>query len=524
MIKEDFIPVVGHPRNKNHYTDLGYDIVVGKTTYVSVNHLTKGSTVKITSICEKCFKESLNIFKDYWNYTKGLKEPYYCNKCNVIKYEKTSLDRWGYKNPMQNDSVKNKLSLSIMEKYGVSWYSKTEDWLDKFKKTNIKKYGYDNPSKSDDIKNLIRDKNINFIKSDEFRQDSKYKKQRNTYKKYESQVSSDYNVIVYKDGVFKIRHTCDNEFYITKGLLYNRLKNDKIICSVCNPIDIKRSSFEIEVGIFLDDLKIEYEKNNRKILSGLELDYYIPSIRLAIECNGVYWHNELFKSKNYHIDKTKVCIDNNITLLHVWEDDWLNKKSIIKSIIRNKIGVIKNKIFARKCQIREVKVNEYKKFLNENHIQGYASSSYNIGLYFRDELVSLMTFGWRRTNNSREFELIRFCNKVDTNVIGSASKLYNYFLKNNYNTDVNEIVSYSDISLFNGSLYEKLGFKKVSLSSPNYFWVVDGVRKHRYNYSKRKLVSKGYDPDKTEVEIMNDLGYWRVFSTGQERWVFSLKN
>ena len=212
-----------------------------------------------------------------------------------------------------------------------------------------------------------------------------------------------------------------------------------------------------------------------------------------------------------------MCLEKEIQLLHIWEDDWFLRKDIIKSIIKNKLGLIDKNIWARNCVIKEVKTSEYRSFLEKNHIQGYASSSYNIGLYYNDELVSLMTFGWRRTNNKREYELIRFCNKLDHSVVGSASKLFKYFLKN---TEILELTSYSDISLFSGELYAKLGFIKSGLSKPNYFWVVSGIRKHRYNFSKRKLIKEGYDKNKTEVEIMNDRGYWRIFSTGQEKWIY----
>lgn len=523
MIKEKIIEVKGHPRNKKYYNDLGYHIKVGEYTKIKTSDLSKGSTVKITCVCDNCSKESKNIFKDYWNYTSGLINPYYCSKCKVIKSRKTSLKNWGFDNPMKSRLVKGKLIESVKSKYGVDWYSKTDDWSVKFKETSLKKWGVDNPSKSEIIKGDIRGKNSSFVKSKSFREKSKQKKQRNTYKKYANQLPSDYKVISYHNSAFEIKHSfCGEEFTITKGLLYNRLKKNKIICTSCNPINIQTSSFEIEIGNFLEEMSIVHNKRDRKVLNGLELDYYIPSKKIAIECNGVYWHNELFKPNDYHLNKTKMCLDKGIQLLHIWEDDWLKKSDIVKSIIKNKLNVIghQNRIYARKCIIKEVKKEEYKEFLEKNHIQGYASSSYKIGLYKNGKLVSLMTFGWRRTNGKREYELIRFCNKINYNIIGGASKLFKYFLKNK--KEIQSVVSYADISIFNGNLYNKLGFIKKSLSKPNYFWVVDGERKHRYNYSKRKLVQKGFDTNKTEVEIMNDLGYWRVFSTGQEKWIYKL--
>jgi hypothetical protein len=518
MIKEKTLEVKGHSRNIKYYSSKGYDIKVGKVIEVKIEDLSKGTTFKVSCLCDKCEAETIKEFREYYNYTKGLTESYYCKKCKSIKSEKTNLSKYGVKNPMQNQEIKDKLKNSLMDKYGVDHYSKTEEYKTKFKQTSIKNWGVDNPSKNADIVNKISKKNTNRIKSESFRKESKNTKQRNTWMRYAEKLPSGYNALGYSDNVFKIKHDkCGNEFDITKFLLYNRQRSETIICLKCNPITIYRSSFEVEIGEYLNTLGVQYEQRNRSILNGQELDYLIPEHNIAIECNGLYWHSEAFKSKSYHKNKTMMCQEKGITLLHIWEDDWANKREIIKSVIKYKLGIIDSKIWARKCDIRNVDTKEYKDFLNNNHIQGYAPSSINIGLYHNEELVSLMTFGWRRTNNKREYELIRFCNKIGTTVIGGASRLFKYFINNN---EVEEIISYADISLFEGGLYKSLGFEKVNVSDPNYFWVVDGVKRHRYNYSKRKLVNQGYDSNKTEVEIMNDRGYYRIFSTGQEKYSY----
>jgi hypothetical protein len=103
--------------------------------------------------------------------------------------------------------------------------------------------------------------------------------------------------------------------------------------------------------------------------------------------------------------------------------------SIIKSIIISKINKIENKIYARNCEIKEIDTKDCRDFLNKNHIQGYTTSSIKIGLYYKDDLISVMTLGNRRINSKNSFELIRFCNKINFNVIGSASKIFKYFLK-----------------------------------------------------------------------------------------------
>lgn len=521
MIKEKTLQIKGHPRNLKYYINLGYDIKVGEYCEIKPEDILKGSPIKVTTICDICGLESKNFFKDYYNYTNGLKEKYYCNKCNKLKASETCLKKWGVSNAMKSEEVKQILKNTIIEKFGVEYYSQTKEWKEKFKSTSLEKWGVDNPSKNKEIIKKITDTNSDKLKSKEFREISKITKQRNTWKKYEKMIPEEYKSLSYNDGIFKVIHIDKScEFEITKRLLYGRIKSGSILCTICNPIEIQISSFEIEVGNLLESLSVNFETKNRKILDGLELDYYLPDYNLAIECNGIFWHSELFKPKKYHLEKTIKCLEKGIRLIHIWEDDWKNKKEIIISIILNKLNKIENKIWARKCEIREVDTEEYKKFLNKNHAQGFASSSYNIGLYYNQELVSLMTFGWRRTNNKREYELIRFCNKLNYNIIGSASKLFNYFLKQN--KEVDQIVSWADISLFSGDLYEKLGFTKEQLSSPNYFWVVDGVRRHRYNFSKRKLVNQGFDKNLTEVEIMNNRGYYRIFSTGQQKWIYSI--
>ena len=133
-------------------------------------------------------------------------------------------------------------------------------------------------------------------------------------------------------------------------------------------------------------------------------------------------------------------------------------------------------------------------------------------------MVSVMTFGKRRLNNKDTFELIRFCNKINTNIIGGATKLFSYFLKN-YKFE--NIISYSDKSLFNGGLYLKLGFKNDGDTSLNYYWTDLCKKYHRFNFNKKKLIKLGYDKEKTEDEIMKEIGYHKIWSCGQIRWIYN---
>ena len=275
------------------------------------------------------------------------------------------------------------------------------------------------------------------------------------------------------------------------------------------------SLMEKEVVQFIKDLNISIITNDRIILKGNELDIYIPSKKLAIEFDGLYWHNELYKDENYHLRKTEACNKQGIRLIHIFEDEWTNKKEIWKSIIKHIIGNSNERIYGRKCEIRDVSPTESTNFLNANHLQGACPSQIKIGLYYNNELVSLMTFGKTRHfigNSSHEYELLRFCNKLNTTVIGSASKLFKHFLKA-YNP--NNIVSYADRRWSMGGIYEILGFTLYNKSKPNYFYVIGDRRKYRFNFRKSILVKKYNCPiEMSERDFCKQQKWYRIYDCG----------
>jgi hypothetical protein len=282
----------------------------------------------------------------------------------------------------------------------------------------------------------------------------------------------------------------------------------------CPKCSLKYDKVENELKEFITSLNIEIIENSKKIIPPLELDIYIPSKNIAIEYNGLYWHSEINKPSNYHLNKTNLCQERGIQLIHIFEDEWLNTKNIVKSRLRNILGLTTNKIYARKCIIKEISIDESKNFLNSNHLQGHVNSSIKIGLYYNDELVSLMTFGRGRIamgGSSNDYELLRFCNKLDRIVIGAADKLFKYFIKMYF---PKTIISYADKRWSIGNLYEKLKFIKTHESDPNYWYIIGRKRKHRFGFRKSILVKKGFDSNKTEHEIMIERGIYRIYDCG----------
>lgn len=283
---------------------------------------------------------------------------------------------------------------------------------------------------------------------------------------------------------------------------------------------------------FLDFIKENHNgkivANIKNVISPYELDIYLPELKLAFEFNGLYWHSEKFVDKNYHLRKTEECEKLGIHLIHIYEDDWVYKQDIVKSRVLNLIGKSK-RVYARKTEIKEVSYNDAKIFLEKNHIQGNCISKIRLGLYYNGELVSLMTFGKLRKclgNKDKDgsFELLRFCNELNTSVIGGANKLFSDFI-NTY--EFNSIISFADRSwtMNNGNtLYDKLDFEFVSLTCPNYYYVNRCMRENRFKYRKDRLVAQGFDMNKSEHRIMLDRDLYRIYDSGSIKYEFKNKN
>ncbi len=277
------------------------------------------------------------------------------------------------------------------------------------------------------------------------------------------------------------------------------------------------SNGEIEIIEFIKSLGFVVESRNRTILKdGKEIDILVPEKNVGIEYDGLLWHSDNFKDKNYHLRKTEECNASGIRLIHIFEDEWVNKKDIVKSMISNILGVTERRIFARKCIVKEISGNVSGKFIDENHIQGKAVSKINLGLFDGDELVSVMTFGKPRLSLGHkkckyDYELIRFCSKLNTSVVGAAGKLMSYFIKE---YSPGSIVSYCDRRWGTGNMYEKIGFILDHKSKPNYFYIEGNNRKNRFRYHKAALVKMGYDKDKSESEITKEIGISRIYDCG----------
>lgn len=157
---------------------------------------------------------------------------------------------------------------------------------------------------------------------------------------------------------------------------YHKKYNLNILNSYAN------SSYEVECLAWLKSLGI-FGNKDRTVCKPKELDIYIPSHNFAIEFDGLFWHSEsmLFnrgKNKQYHLNKTKICITKNIRLVHIFEDEWTKNKEVCMDLLKRFLNIKNRKIMARKCIIKELSNKDCLIFLKTNHLQGFAIASVNL--------------------------------------------------------------------------------------------------------------------------------------------------
>ena len=431
------------------------------------------------------------------------------------KYKCTCLAKYGEVNAFKNDDIKKKIMRTNLERYGVQYPMQSEEIRNKSKATCLDKYGVEYFSQSEasiemkkndtqSVEKMLSTKKFNYLEA------------------HDDIIDMDSTQFICKCNNYDCDKCIEKQFKIPKTVYWTRKDRGIELCTNILPVKpLSGTSIELFIRDILDEYNIEYETNNRTIISPKELDIYILSHKIAIECNGIFWHSDQYKNSTHHFEKFNNCREKDIQLLTIWEDQVWNKPEIVRSIILSKLGIHENRIYARKCIIKEINNKSCQEFLEKNHIQGKTISGTRIGLYYNDELVSVMVFGHTRKGigNENGIELIRFCNKLNTQVIGGASKLFNYYLKN-YNPS--KIISFSSNDISLGELYKKLGFEHENTSKSSY-WYIDPKtfqRHHRSNFTKSRLVKEGYDSSLSEHQIMIDRGYLKIYDSGQQKWIY----
>ena len=570
MILSKFIQVKVMGKNIMRYKNLGYIFNAGDNVKIDINDIPNKSKIYIEAKCDFCDVIKSISYKDYTKIYERSNAFSCSKKCgwnktiktNLFKYgheyssqskevkeksKETCLNKYGVEYALQSDIVMKKSKETCLNKYGVEYYVMSTDFKEKYmnvcldrynvintfqyekfkeksKKTCLNKYGVEHMLQSYDAKEKSKKTCLDrygveyVMKSNLIKEKSKktcldrygvYNYNQSEYRRNNSKIGNDINYISSNgNGIYLFNcdkgHICE----INQLNYHGRIKNNTPLCTICNPIGDSKS---IKEKNLFEYIKSVY--NGRIIQSyrdGLEIDIYLPELKLGFEFNGLYWHSNKFKEKNYHSNKTNYFKDNGIRIIHIWEDDWTFKTDIVKSQISNLLKNNTKKIFARKCIIKEVDTKIARQFLDDHHIQSKVNSTIKLGLYFEDELVSIMTFDTfegRKKMEEGGYNLSRFCNKINTNVVGGASKLLKNFL-NTYNPT--RIVSYADKDWSIGSLYNTLGFENIGDNDPDYKYIVENKRVHKSRYKKSKLKT-----ELTEEKATEKLGILKIYDCGK---------
>jgi len=507
-----FIPIKSMRRITDDYLKKKYPIFYEELYKIKMINISLSERVwlyknelYIIPTCPNCGKDL--IFK---NLTVGYKK--YCSKsCAATHSHKDIIIKEKRIKNMVNCNY-DKVTRFIMTEKSNKTKSlflddRKKEIINKRKNTVQLKYGVDIISQNEEIKNKIIEK---IIKTKENNKDNIFN---NRIKKmgYSLITCDNNNLEIFCDE-------CKHIFKIHRSLFNQRNRLNITVCTVCNTIDNHISDFQGRVKYFISSI-CDYEIIDNYTTEKYEIDIYIPELNLGFECNGLWWHSEKYKEKEYHINKLNYFTANKIEIMNIWEDDWKVKKEIVKSMILNKLVCVDNEIYSGGYEIKKIIDNKLvRNFLDTNHLHGFVKSKIKIGLYYNNELVSIMLFN-NIISNDEEYEMLRFCSKLNNDIIGCESKLFKYFI-DNYNAT--KIISYSDRCYNQDKLYKNLGFDVVGETDADfyYFHKDNGIRLNKNILRKNILVSQGYDKNKTVHEIMRDRNYYRIYDCGNLKLIY----
>jgi len=304
--------------------------------------------------------------------------------------------------------------------------------------------------------------------------------------------------------------------------------------SGCPKCSNQISKAQVEIYDFVKSLDDSAILEDRKTYNGLYLDILVPSRNLVIEYNGCYWHainnfrTTRFNKTQHLYEKMKLLQSYGLRVINIYEDEWENSRPQIEQIIKNALGVITEKVYARKCSVYSIETTDprwktlIKPFFNKFHHQGlcYKPNGIAYCLVYNKQIQACAYFGKIDYHTQSECELIRYATRSDMKVVGGLSKLVTNFLK--CNPEVKSIKSFCDARFFTGEGYVKAGFRLISHSLPGFDVIILNktglIRRHRSIIIKNKL-AKYFSQEElntnTQMRLAGKLGWYVVPDCGQ---------
>jgi len=269
---------------------------------------------------------------------------------------------------------------------------------------------------------------------------------------------------------------------------------------------------EQEVFEFVRAICPDARQSERKVLGGkMEIDIFVPSLNLGIEFNGLVYHSTRFgKDVRYHQQKTELAAGLGVRLVHIWEDEWREKRSVVEGYLRRLLGVPARKIGARSCEIVPTTGADQRAFLEANHLQGFRSGKGFAMLHAGEVVaVALVSKNWHG-----EMELTRWCVKQGIDVVGGFSRIMCRF-------DVGPIISFCDVAKHAGMGYLAAGWELVGRSPVMTYYTDGKVRRGRYGFQKKLLCRNPAVTGNTETEMAASIGFHEIGGCEQLKFCYT---
>lgn len=407
------------------------------------------------------------------------------NKKILAKAEETSLAKFGVKHAAQSSEIKEKTKNMFNDKYGVDSPFQMKDFWDKAKSTNLQKYGTEYAMQNPEVQK---------------------KSEKTCLEKYGSSHS------IQSDSIkARVEEICLAKYGVPYPCMTDQCRESSagVISQINKDIAAKLTKIT-GLACELDKVKI-----NR-----FSYDIHIKDTNILLEIDPTYTHNAIGNhwdkngmDKRYHLEKTKLAAENGYRCIHVF--DWDDLDKVIQLLLP------KNVVYARKCKVVEIDHNTASEFETKYHLQGSCrGQSMCLGLCYDGALIQVMTFGKPRYNKKYQWELLRLCTHSEYRIVGGASKLFSYFVREN---KPQSIISYCDLAKFNGEVYSQLGFTHVRDTEPQKVWsknsekITDNLLRQR-GYDQ--LFNAKYGKGTSNEELMLEHGWLPVYDCGQATYSY----
>ena len=371
-------------------------------------------------------------------------------------HKQAMLKKYGVESPLQSDEIRNKAINHNLEIFGSRWALGNKEFYNNTRKTMIEKYGSANALQVEELKEkALESRKLTYA-------DCKtHQNNRNIAEAYSKISASE-------------PYRCVEMF---KELLPD-------------------AYFGKELNGYRYDICLEDTKTL------LEID---TSALHSSVCNQ-YMSSGLIST--YHLNKSQNAEKNGYRCIHIF--DWDNIDKVL-AMFQPKM-----KVNARDCKVYKLNVESTNEFLDKYHLQGRVrGQTLCLGLVKDCQIVQVMTFGQPRYDKNYDYELLRLCSRSDTIVVGGAQRLFK-FATNLYELD--NIISYCDLSKFTGDVYPRLGMKLVMTTPPQEIWskqdkkiTANLLRQRGYD----QLFGTNYGKDKSNEVLMIENGWLPVYDCGQ---------